>query len=265
MPTSCAPSVRPATRSTARRIRETISGTLHRFDRPSELTTRFRMLPPAEPSAKLAVDARGCNPRPMPVSYCSNKFGLNPASFLSKPREVAYEEFWTVARRDRTCANDTCFGGLRCAKGSDLRSCADDQRRRLARHRSQQLHRFPSEEHAGNPCRQRCPVSQCVDDGTVGFVSRPAGSDDGRTSKSTGVFYDDSYDRSLFAPRSTGADCSGPPCAETVYAENIDKDLTNVTAGGTLGDLFSQMTPASCRKPWPAASACRSSLMSSST
>jgi hypothetical protein len=29
-------------------------------------------------------------------------------------------------------------------------------------------------------CRQRCPVSQCVDDGTVGFVSRPAGSDDGR-------------------------------------------------------------------------------------
>jgi hypothetical protein len=65
----------------------------------------------------------------------------------------------------------------------------------------------------------------------------------GGTSKSTGVFYDDSYDRSLFAPKSTGADCSGPPGAETVYAENIDKDLTNVTAGGTLGDPLSQIDP----------------------
>jgi hypothetical protein len=65
----------------------------------------------------------------------------------------------------------------------------------------------------------------------------------GGTSKSTGAFYDDSYDRSLFAPKSTGADCSGLPGAETVYAENIDKDLTNVTAGGTLGDPLSQIDP----------------------
>ena len=65
----------------------------------------------------------------------------------------------------------------------------------------------------------------------------------GGTSRSTGVFYDDSYDRSLFAPKSTGADCSGPPGAETVYAENIDKDLTDVTAGGTLGDPLSQIDP----------------------
>src|SRR5215813_10630692 len=63
----------------------------------------------------------------------------------------------------------------------------------------------------------------------------------GGTSNSTGVFYDDSYDRSLFAPGATGADCSGPPGAETVYAENIDKDPTNVTAGGTLGDPLSQI------------------------
>lgn len=63
----------------------------------------------------------------------------------------------------------------------------------------------------------------------------------GGTSNSTGVFYDDSYDRSLFAPSATGADCSGPPGAETVYAENIDKDPTNVTAGGTLGDPLSQI------------------------
>ena len=63
----------------------------------------------------------------------------------------------------------------------------------------------------------------------------------GGTSNSTGVFYDDSYDRSLFAPSVTGADCSGPPGAETVYAENIDKDMKSVTAGGTLGDPISQI------------------------
>jgi hypothetical protein len=65
----------------------------------------------------------------------------------------------------------------------------------------------------------------------------------GGTSKSTGVFYDDSYDRSLFAPKSTHADCSGPPGAETVYAENIDKSLNDATAGGTLGDPLSQIDP----------------------
>jgi len=66
----------------------------------------------------------------------------------------------------------------------------------------------------------------------------------GGTSKSTGVFYDDSYDRSLFPPKSTPADCSGPPGAETVYAENIDNNLTLVTGGGTLGDPLSQINPA---------------------
>jgi hypothetical protein len=65
----------------------------------------------------------------------------------------------------------------------------------------------------------------------------------GGTSNSTGVFYDDSYDRSLFAPKLTGADCSAPPGAETVYAENIDKDLTQVTGGGNLGDPLSQIDP----------------------
>jgi len=65
----------------------------------------------------------------------------------------------------------------------------------------------------------------------------------GGTSKSTGVFYDDSYDRSLFAPKSTGADCGGPPGAETVYAENLDKSLNDATAGGTLGDPLSQINP----------------------
>ena len=62
----------------------------------------------------------------------------------------------------------------------------------------------------------------------------------GGTSKSTGVFYDDSYDRSLFAP---GSNCGGPPGAETVYAENLDNSLADATGGGTLGDPLSQIDP----------------------
>lgn len=43
----------------------------------------------------------------------------------------------------------------------------------------------------------------------------------GGTSKSTGVFYDDSYDRTLFAPGSPG--CTSGPGAEVNLAENTDK------------------------------------------
>src|SRR5215468_5536588 len=44
----------------------------------------------------------------------------------------------------------------------------------------------------------------------------------GATSKSTGVFYDDSYDRTLFAPFNVSAPaCSQGPGAETQYAENV--------------------------------------------
>ena len=60
----------------------------------------------------------------------------------------------------------------------------------------------------------------------------------GGTSKSTGVFYDDSYDRLLFPP---GSNCSSLPGAETVYAENLDKSLADATGGGTLGDPLSQI------------------------
>ena len=48
----------------------------------------------------------------------------------------------------------------------------------------------------------------------------------GGTPKSTGVYYDDSYDRTLFPPPAqtdpSTAPCSGSPGAETVYAENVD-------------------------------------------
>jgi hypothetical protein len=52
----------------------------------------------------------------------------------------------------------------------------------------------------------------------------------GGTSKTTGVYYDDSYDRTLFSPDgffppSPGA-CSGSPGTEVVLDESIDHDST---------------------------------------
>ncbi len=63
----------------------------------------------------------------------------------------------------------------------------------------------------------------------------------GGTSKSTGVFYDDSYERTFFAPNSG---CVGTPGAETQYAENIDYNQKDITAGGTLGKPLTQIDPA---------------------
>jgi hypothetical protein len=53
----------------------------------------------------------------------------------------------------------------------------------------------------------------------------------GATSKSTGVFYDDSYDRTLFAPSGGGPGCTLGPGTETQYAENIDTDLHSIDGG----------------------------------
>jgi hypothetical protein len=60
----------------------------------------------------------------------------------------------------------------------------------------------------------------------------------GGTPKSTGVFYDDSYSRSAFTPaaqtNTSSQDCSGPPGAETQYAENIDVNAPS-TANNQTG------------------------------
>ncbi|MDQ2725202.1 MAG: alkaline phosphatase family protein [Actinomycetota bacterium] len=60
----------------------------------------------------------------------------------------------------------------------------------------------------------------------------------GGSPKLTGVYYDDSYDRSLFAPAAqtptSSQNCSGPPGAETMYAENIDTNAPS-TANNQTG------------------------------
>jgi hypothetical protein len=64
----------------------------------------------------------------------------------------------------------------------------------------------------------------------------------GGTPKSAGVFYDDSFDRTYFAPTDTS--CAAAPGAEVTYAENIDVDQNDVNGGGTLGQPLTQINPA---------------------
>src|SRR2546429_256580 len=58
----------------------------------------------------------------------------------------------------------------------------------------------------------------------------------GGTPKLTGVYYDDSYDRTMFTPAAqtptSTQDCSGSPGAETMYAENIDTNAPSTANGG---------------------------------
>lgn len=65
----------------------------------------------------------------------------------------------------------------------------------------------------------------------------------GGTPKTNGVYYDDSYDRLFYPPVNAGGTCSGPAGAETTFAENIDRDNTRLDAGGTIGDVMSQIDP----------------------
>ncbi|WP_204259622.1 alkaline phosphatase family protein [Lichenicola cladoniae] len=62
----------------------------------------------------------------------------------------------------------------------------------------------------------------------------------GGTPYSAGVFYDDSYDRTLYAP---GSGCKGLPGTETNFAENIDYNSSLINAGGTLGQPLTQIDP----------------------
>jgi hypothetical protein len=51
----------------------------------------------------------------------------------------------------------------------------------------------------------------------------------GATPKTTGVYYDDSYDRTLYAP---GSACAGKPGTEVVYDESVDHDDSKLFSGG---------------------------------
>ncbi|WP_337271283.1 alkaline phosphatase family protein [Oryzifoliimicrobium ureilyticus] len=63
----------------------------------------------------------------------------------------------------------------------------------------------------------------------------------GGTPAVTGVYYDDSFDRSYF---SAGSKCQGKPGIEVSFAESIDIDDTRLDAGGTPGKPMTQIDPA---------------------
>jgi hypothetical protein len=78
----------------------------------------------------------------------------------------------------------------------------------------------------------------------------------GGTSKSTGVFYDDSYDRTAFAApaqiRAGTQDCKGAPGAEMVYAENLDVNApTFNNPTGTRTILHEKIDPAQLPRSGP--------------
>jgi len=80
-------------------------------------------------------------------------------------------------------------------------------------------------------------LTSAPSDSFPGFVAQVTGG----TPKSTGVFYDDSYDRAYFQP---GSDCKGEPGTEVAFAENVDVDNTRLDGGGKPGDARSQIDPA---------------------
>jgi len=54
----------------------------------------------------------------------------------------------------------------------------------------------------------------------------------GASPKTHGVFYDDTYDHTLFPP---GSNCQGQPGTEATYFEALDYDLTKLDGGGPAG------------------------------
>ncbi|WP_407146194.1 alkaline phosphatase family protein [Bradyrhizobium sp. ORS 86] len=87
----------------------------------------------------------------------------------------------------------------------------------------------------------------------------------GGTPKSNGVYYDDSYDRTLFAPASASSGpCAQGPGAETNNAENLDKNQHSIDGGMPASltgsnsavaidpnNLPGQLTRKRCAPVWP--------------
>jgi len=116
------------------------------------------------------------------------------------------------------------------------------------------LHARDLARYTADPANKDKALTRLATNGTVfpnAFTTAPSDSFPGMiaqvtggTPRSGGVYYDDSYDRTLFAP--TNTTCSGDAGAETLYAENLDRDPArlDVVVGGTLGDTLSQIDPA---------------------
>lgn len=84
----------------------------------------------------------------------------------------------------------------------------------------------------------------------------------GGTSKTAGLFYDDSYDRTLYPSKASYTSqgmadpgCTGTPGTEVTNFENLDRSydystglVADVTGGGTLGQVLTQLDPDSMQR-----------------
>jgi len=71
----------------------------------------------------------------------------------------------------------------------------------------------------------------------------------GGTPKSTGVYYDDSYDRTLYPP---GSDCTGTPGTECTYFEILEEDFTQLFSPINPNNLPREKDPTGvCRPVYP--------------
>lgn len=70
----------------------------------------------------------------------------------------------------------------------------------------------------------------------------------GANPKTTGVYYDDSYSRTLTAPIASGGNASSTPGTEVQLAENIDKSPALLNGGGDfgLGSIDTTLLPQDC-------------------
>jgi len=81
----------------------------------------------------------------------------------------------------------------------------------------------------------------------------------GGTPKSTGVYYDDAYDRSYFAPGTTNCVTTTQPISgngvisgtEVQLAENIDRDPTRTDAGGGINPSKLPVDSSNCQLVYP--------------
>ena len=80
----------------------------------------------------------------------------------------------------------------------------------------------------------RNAATPLISDSFPGFAAQVTGGGPA----STGVYYDDSYDRSLYP---AGSDCKGEPGTEVPFASDIDVDPSRDDAGGTIGKPLTQI------------------------